>query len=92
MIKFLKFTVVSAFVLVASASNGQDMHFSQFGMSNLTLNATTGVMTCNGRFSLVYRNQWASVVGRYAFNMVVKLNLMQGKMISMELGYLFGEM
>ena len=69
MIKFLKCTVITALVLIANSSNGQDIHFSQFGMSNLTLNpATTGVMTCNARFSLVYRNQWASVAGRYAFN------------------------
>lgn len=67
--EFLKFAFVFLIAMVSTSSNGQDIHFSQFGMSNLTLNpATTGVMTCNARFSLVYRNQWASVAGRYAFN------------------------
>ena len=83
-------------MLTAGSSNGQDIHFSQFGMSNLTLNpATTGVMTCNARFSLVYRNQWASVAGRYAFNTFgfggeAKFNA--GKMISMVLVCPYGVM
>lgn len=48
---------------------GQDIHFSQFYVSNLTLNpATTGVMSCQMRVSAIYRNQWASVAGQYAFN------------------------
>ena len=58
-------------VLFASINTGnaQDMHFSQFYVSNLTLNpATTGVMSCQMRVSAIYRNQWASVAGKYAFN------------------------
>lgn len=57
--------------LVANLTNtkAQDMHFSQFYVSNLTLNpATTGVMSCQMRISAIYRNQWASVAGQYAFN------------------------
>jgi type IX secretion system PorP/SprF family membrane protein len=50
-------------------AQAQDIHFSQFGVSNLTLNpATVGVMTCNARVSLIYRNQWASALGDKAFN------------------------
>ena len=48
---------------------GQDIHFSQFYMSPLTLNpALTGVMNCNTRIVGNYRNQWASVLGRNAYN------------------------
>ena len=48
---------------------GQDIHFSQFYMSPLTLNpALTGVMNCNTRVVGNYRNQWASVLGKAAYN------------------------
>lgn len=43
---------------------GQDIHFSQYSSSPLTLNpALTGLTPCTYRFALNYRNQWASVVG-----------------------------
>lgn len=46
----------------------QDIHFSQFYLSPLNLNpAMTGVMNCNSRVSLNYRNQWASILGPNAF-------------------------
>ncbi len=46
----------------------QDIHFSQFYLSPLNLNpAMTGVMNCNSRVSLNYRNQWASILGANAF-------------------------
>src|SRR5690606_8654513 len=47
----------------------QDIHFSQFYMSPMTLNpALTGVMNCNTRIVGNYRNQWASVLGQNAYN------------------------
>lgn len=47
----------------------QDIHFSQFYMSPLNLNpAMTGVMDCNRRISINYRNQWASILKNNAFN------------------------
>ncbi|MCB0669912.1 MAG: PorP/SprF family type IX secretion system membrane protein [Saprospiraceae bacterium] len=47
---------------------GQDIHFSQFYMSPLNLNpAMTGVMNCNDRFVVNYRNQWASILRSNAF-------------------------
>jgi type IX secretion system PorP/SprF family membrane protein len=56
-------------LLIAGQSRGQDIHFSQFYVSNLTLNpATVGVMSCQMRVSAIYRNQWGSVMGKYAFN------------------------
>lgn len=57
-------------VAVAYQAGAQDIHFSQFYVSNLTLNpATTGVMPCKMRVSAIYRNQWISAVGAgAAFN------------------------
>lgn len=57
------------FVLICACSlQAQDIHFSQFYMSPLNLNpALTGVMNCNSRISINYRNQWASILGPNAF-------------------------
>ena len=55
--------------LTVISLRGQDIHFSQFYMSPMTLNpALTGVMNCNTRIVGNYRNQWASVLGRNAYN------------------------
>jgi len=55
--------------LAVVSVRGQDIHFSQFYMSPLTLNpALTGVMNCNTRIVGNYRNQWASVLGNAAYN------------------------
>ncbi len=52
-----------------STGFGQDIHFSQFYLSPLTLNpAMTGVMNCNNRFVANYRNQWASILKSEAYN------------------------
>ncbi len=49
--------------------NAQDIHFSQFYMSPLNLNpAMTGVMNCNKRAIVNYRNQWAAALGSNAYN------------------------
>lgn len=46
----------------------QDVHFSQFWASPLTLNpALTGMTPCTYRAAVNYRNQWASVVGPSSF-------------------------
>lgn len=61
--KLSKLFTLTIVALTASWSSvsAQDIHFSQFGTSNLTLNpATTGVMSCNARVSVIYRNQWAN--------------------------------
>ena len=61
--------IISVLFASMNTAKAQDMHFSQFYVSNLTLNpATTGVMSCQMRVSAIYRNQWASVAGKYAFN------------------------
>lgn len=56
-------------VLITTAVQAQDIHFSQFYMSPLNLNpALTGVMNCNHRVSANYRNQWASILKSNAYN------------------------
>ena len=66
--KFFTCTLIAALASFQQ-SYAQDIHFSQFYVSNLTLNpATTGVMPCKMRVSTIYRNQWASVMGNRAFN------------------------
>jgi len=60
------FVAFSGFLIHVSA---QDIHFSQFYMSPLNLNpAMTGVMNCNKRAIVNYRNQWAAALGSNAFN------------------------
>ncbi|MBK9025576.1 MAG: PorP/SprF family type IX secretion system membrane protein [Saprospiraceae bacterium] len=55
----------------ALVTRAQDIHFSQFYASPLNLNpALTGVMNCTDRLTMVYRNQWASVLKSNAFNTI----------------------
>ena len=69
MIKRLAFFISLGFILTVNVVRGQDIHFSQFYMSPLTLNpALTGVMNCNTRLVGNYRNQWASVLGKSSYN------------------------
>jgi len=69
MIKRLAFFTSLIGILTVSSVRGQDIHFSQFYMSPLTLNpALTGVQNCNTRIVGNYRNQWASVLGNAAYN------------------------
>src|SRR5688572_21879236 len=69
MTKRLAFYLSVVLLFTITIVRGQDIHFSQFYMSPLTLNpALTGVMNCNTRIVGNYRNQWASVLGRNAYN------------------------
>lgn len=62
-------SVVIAFCISATTLSAQDIHFSQFYMSPLNLNpAMTGVMNCNKRAIVNYRNQWAAALGSNAYN------------------------
>ena len=61
--------IVMMLILGISSLKAQDIHFSQFYASPMNMNpATTGVIGCDMRFSAIYRNQWASVMGNKAFN------------------------
>lgn len=69
MTKRLAFYLSLVVVFSVTTLRGQDIHFSQFYMSPMTLNpALTGVMNCNTRIVGNYRNQWASVLGPAAYN------------------------
>ncbi len=60
--------IITVCLLLTSAvfTYAQDIHYSQFYASPLTLNpALTGVNDCNYRVALSYRNQWASVTTPY---------------------------
>ncbi len=69
MIKRLTLFISVIAIFSIDVVRGQDIHFSQFYMSPMTLNpALTGVMNCNTRIVGNYRNQWASVLGKNAYN------------------------
>ncbi|MFN0176810.1 MAG: PorP/SprF family type IX secretion system membrane protein [Saprospiraceae bacterium] len=60
------------FLLAASLSlsslNAQDIHFSQYNMSPMTLNpANIGNFEGTVRIGGIYRGQWASVIGKGAY-------------------------
>ncbi len=66
--KMTRLVFAFLFVCTVASVQAQDIHFSQFYMSPLNLNpAMTGLMNCNQRISVNYRNQWASVLRDKAF-------------------------
>lgn len=67
---YLKNLITVAILALSGVSlMSQDIHFSQFYMSPLNLNpAMTGVMNCNTRFVVNYRNQWSQVLKGDAYN------------------------
>jgi type IX secretion system PorP/SprF family membrane protein len=63
-----KFHLLILLGFLSLTASAQDIHFSQFYAAPVELNpALTGVMNCNQRLSLNYRNQWASVLRSNAF-------------------------
>ncbi len=57
-----KIVLVLLVVFSTASTKAQDIHFSQFYASPLTLNpALTGINDCNYRASINYRNQWHSI-------------------------------
>ena len=57
-----KLTLLLVAVLCYTLSSAQDIHYSQFYSSPLTLNpALTGINDCNYRVGAMYRSQWSSV-------------------------------
>jgi len=74
---------VSVAMVLVSAVKAQDVHFTQYFASPLTLNpALTGLTQCDLRLSANYRSQWASVsnnpytTGSLSFDMAT----MKGKL------------
>ncbi|MES2620282.1 MAG: PorP/SprF family type IX secretion system membrane protein, partial [Bacteroidota bacterium] len=66
----VRFYAILALLLGAFSSNAQDIHFSQFYSSPLTLNpALTGNFNGFYRVSGIYRNQWPGLTtGKPAFS------------------------
>ena len=63
-----KILLLICFAALGQMLSAQDIHFSQFYMAPTNLNpAMTGVMNCNQRLGLNYRNQWASVLRDKAY-------------------------
>ena len=61
-----KATLLLAGILCSMVTMAQDIHYSQFYASPLTLNpALTGINECNYRVGAMYRNQWKSVTTPY---------------------------
>ena len=61
-------SIIFSTCLALGSIHGQDLHFSQFYMSPLNLNpALTGVMNCNHRVVVNYRNQWSSILRSNSF-------------------------
>lgn len=61
-------SLFAAFLLGAMDTRAQDIHFTQFNASPLTLNpAFTGAFQGEYRASAIYRDQWRSALGDAAF-------------------------
>lgn len=64
---FLEVTLFFTSFFLFLTSFSQDIHFSQFDASPMSLNpALTGVMDLNFRVSNNYKNQWSSVAAPYS--------------------------
>lgn len=60
--------LIAAAMLNSGNAQAQDVHFTQFDASPLLLNpANTGAFIGEARASVIYRDQWRSVVGASAF-------------------------
>jgi type IX secretion system PorP/SprF family membrane protein len=70
------------FMLSSICGSAQDMHFSQFYNSPLTLNpANTGIFTGRYRVSTNYKNQWKSISNTYSSTFAgFDLNIPQKKL------------
>ncbi|RMG95844.1 MAG: type IX secretion system membrane protein PorP/SprF, partial [Chloroflexi bacterium] len=61
-----QFILIACLTITMLTVKGQDIHFSQFYFSPLTLNpALTGLSEGDYRIAGIYRNQWASVTTPY---------------------------
>jgi type IX secretion system PorP/SprF family membrane protein len=72
-----------AIAMVANLAVSQDVHFSQFYASPLTLNpANAGINACDYRAGLNYRTQWKSVTVPYkTFGLWGDINVLEDKIL-----------
>lgn len=67
-ITFAGVGLIAAAMLNSGNAQAQDVHFTQFDASPLTLNpANTGAFNGEVRANAIYRDQWRSVIGASAF-------------------------
>lgn len=67
--RFNKLIFALALALTVRAASAQDIHFTQFYASPLTLNpALTGKMNGDYRLAAIYRAQWKSLTSNPSFN------------------------
>lgn len=65
--RFLKSLILILFCMGSLTSIGQDIHFTQYNMSPVSLNpALTGAFYGTYRIGGIYRNQWASVISPFS--------------------------
>ncbi len=65
--RFLKVCILANFLFLGNMLLGQDLHFTQYNMSPLTLNpALTGNYLGSYRVGGIYRNQWASIIPAFS--------------------------
>ena len=65
----MRYVLKLVFCMMVVSLSAQDIHFSQFYMSPANLNpALTGVLNCKMRFIANYRNQWAPILKKNAYN------------------------
>ena len=61
--KLVKTLLFSAILVLSGQLSAQDIHWSMYNMSPLTLNpANTGAFSGTFRIGGIYRDQWASVI------------------------------
>ena len=80
--RLLRRCALLSIVLISSICFSQDIHFSQFYASPLTLNpALTGFSNGTYRATAIYRNQWRSVTQPYVtYSASYDMRLLQGKL------------
>lgn len=75
-------SLATSFALLVSAALAQDVHFSQFYNSPLTLNpALSGAIETDQRFALIHRSQWQSLGAPFrTFAFSYDTPILRGKM------------
>lgn len=67
-ITFASVGIITAAMLSSVSTRAQDIHFTQFDASPLVLNpSNTGAFSGEARASVVYRDQWRSLLGNNSF-------------------------
>src|SRR5215207_4229075 len=65
--RFTPSFLITVLCLICFGATAQDIHYSQFYASPLTLNpALTGINDCSYRVNGMYRSQWSSIPAPYS--------------------------